>query len=236
MAKKADTPVSEKKEEKKAITPPGPDTPAGTPEEESTPSTPQEQKIVELESEVDRITNLLNKQETIAKTSQRDKAIAERKKQELMVTIEKLRTGEIDISEINLPAEVPPSEEENFKKDVQIGVQNLLIGNPDYQNLLSQDVTLREVIKKNPLVLIGEFFSVEDAVEQIKEKMDERVSSLKKSQPKEEKKKEKEGGKEFEPGPTQPDEGTPETPAEEMPASTGVDKVEESIQKKIKVT
>lgn len=235
MAKKADTPVSEKKEEKKTITPPGPDTPAGTPKEESTPSTPQEKKIVELEAEVERLNNLYLKQEAITKTSQRDKAIAERKKQEIMVTLEKLRTGEIDISDVNLPAEVPPSEEENFKKDVKIGVQNLLLGNPDYQNLLSKDVTLREVMKKDPLVLIGEFFSVEDAVEQIKEKMDERVSSLKKSQPEEGKKKE-EGGKEFEPGPTQPEEGTPETPAPEKPTSTGVDKVEESIKNKIKVT
>jgi len=232
---KADTPVAEKKEEKKTTTPPVTDTPAETPEEGPAPSTPQEKKVVELEAEVERLNNLLTKQETITKSSQRDKAIAERKKQEILTTLEKIRTGEIDISEINFPTETLPSEEEGIKKDIQIGVQNLLLGNPDYQNLLSKDVTLREVIKKNPLVLIGEFFSVEDAVEQIREKMDERVSSLKKVQSKEEKKKE-EGGKEFEAGPTQPGPGKPETPAEEPASTSPEDKVEKSIKEKIKFT
>jgi len=232
---KADT-LAPKKEEKKTTTPLEANTPAEKPKGDPTPLTPQEQKVVELESEVDRITNLLNKQETIAKSSQRDKAIAERKKQEILTTLERIRTGEIDISEINLPAETLPSEEEGIKKDIQIGVQNLLLGNPDYQNVLSQDVTLREVIRKNPLVLIGEFFSVEDAVEQIREKMDERVSSLKKTQPKGEKKKEEKGGKEFEAGPTQPGAGKPEAPAEEPASTSPEDKVEQSIKGKINFT
>ena len=193
MAEKADTPAP-KKEENKATTPPEADTPAGKkPEGEPTPPAPQEQKVVELEAKVDELTNLLTKQEVIAKTSQKDKAIAERKKQELQITIEKIKTGEIDISEVNLPAEFILSEEENVKKDIKIEVQDLLLSNPDYQNLLSQDITLREVIKKNPLALIGEFFSVEDAVEQLKEKLDERVSSLKKKVQPEEEKKEGEG-------------------------------------------
>lgn len=230
---KADTPAPEK-EEKKVTTPPEADTPAEKPEGDATPPTPQEQKVTELQAEVDRLTNLLTKQETIAKTSQRDKAIAERKKQELLVTIEKVKSGEIDISEINLPAEISPSEVDVLKKDIQIGVQNLLLGNPDYQNLLSQDVTLREVMKKNPLVLIGDFFSVEDAVEQVKDKLDERVSSLKKTQPKEEKK-EGEEGPEFEAGPTQPGEEPPAKPPAPTPL-TPDEKLEDSIKKKIVIT
>ena len=230
---KADTPAP-KKEEKKVTTPPEADTPAEILKGDPTPPTPQEQKVTELEAEVDRLTNLLTKQETIAKTSQRDKAIAERKKQELLVTIEKVKSGEIEISEINLPAEPTPTQEEGLKKDIQIGVQNLVLGNPDYQNLLSQDVTLKEVIKKSPLVLIGDFFSVEDAVEQIREKLDERVSSLKKTQPKEEKK-EGEEGPEFEPGPIQPKEGPPVPPPSPTP-TTPDEKLEESIKNKIRIT
>jgi len=229
---KADTPAPEK-EEKKVTTPLEADTPAEKAEGESTPPTPQEKMVTELKTEVDRLTNLLNKQETITKTSQRDKAIAERKKQELLITLEKIRNGEIDISEINLPAEFTPSQEDSLKKDIQIEVQNLLLGNPDYQNLLSQDVTLKEVMKKSPLVLIGDFFSVEDAVEQIREKLDERVSSLKKTQPEEEKKKGE--GPEFEAGPIQPKEGPPSPPPSPTP-TTPDEKLEESIKNKIKIT
>jgi len=231
---KADTPAPEK-EEKKATTPSGPDTPAEKkPEGDPTPPTPQEKKVAELEAEVDRLTNLLTKQETIAKTSQREKAIAERKKRELVETVEKIKSGEIDVSEISLPEEIPSSEVDVIKKDIQIGVQNLLLGNPDYQNLLSQDITLREVMKKNPLVLIGDFYSVEDAVEQIREKLDERVSSLKKAQPEEEKKK-GEKGPEFEAGPTQPKEGPPAPPPSST-SQTPDEKLEESIKKKIRIT
>ena len=233
---KADTLVPEKKEEKKVTTPPGPNTPAEKkPKGDPTPPTPpQEQKVTELEGEVERLTNLLTKQETIAKTSQKDKAIAERKKKELLITLEKIKTGEIEVSEINLPAEFTPSEEENVKKDIKIGVQDLLLGNSDYQNLLSEDITLREVMKKNPLVLIGDFFSVEDAVEQIKEVLDERVSSLKKAQPKKEEKKEGEGP-EFEAGPTQPKESPP-TPTPAPTPTTPDEKLEQSIKNKIKIT
>ena len=233
MVKKADTPEP-KKEEKEVTTPSASDTPAEKKKGERTPPTPQEQKVTKLEDEVERLTNLLGKQEAITKTSQRDKAVAERKKQELQKTIEQIKTGEIDISDISVPAEIAPSEEDGFKKDIQIGVQNLLIGNPDYQNLLSQDITLREVMKKSPLVLIGEYFSVEDAVEQIKEKLDERVSSLKKIQPKEDKKEVKEG-KDFEPGPIQPKDSPPAPPKEPTP-STPDEKLEQSIKSKIKIT
>ena len=232
---KADTPNPEKKEEKKATTPSGLDTPAEKPKEESAPSTPQEKKVAGLEAEVERLGNLLTKQETIAKTSQRERAIAERRKEELLVTIQKVKTGEIDVSEISLPAEYTPSEEEGLKKDIQIGVQNLLLGNPDYQNLLVQDVTLREVIKKNPLVLIGDFFSVEDAVEQIREKLDDGVSSLKKTQPKEEKKEGEGSPEEFEAGLSQPKEDSPGPPPKEAP-KTPDEKVEESIKNKINFT
>lgn len=230
---KADTPVLDKEKEKETTTPSGTDTPVEEPKGEPTSPTPQEQKVVELEAEVDRLANLLNKQEAIAKTSQRERAIAERKKRELQETLKGIRTGEIDISETNLPAEFTPSEEENVKKDIQIGVQNLLLGNSDYQNLLSEDITLREVLKKNPLVLIGEHFSVEDAVEQIKDRLDERVSSLKKVQPKEEKKEGK--SPEFDPGAVQPPEA-PETPPKEKTFKTPDEEIEESIKSKIKFT
>lgn len=229
----ADTPAPEKEEIKTAI-PPEADTPAEKkPEGDTTPPAPQkEQKVVELEAQVEELKNLLTKQETIAKGSQRDKAVAERKKRDVEEMITKIKSGEIDISEINLPAEALPSGEEGLKKDVHIGIQDLLLGNSDYQDLLSKDITLREVIKKNPLVLIGEFYSVEDAVEQIREKLDERVSSLKTIQPKEEK---KEGeGKEFEPGPIQTKEAAP-TPPQTTTPETPDEKLEESIKNKIKV-
>lgn len=225
MAKEATTPTPEKevtpKGEKEAITP---QKPAGEP-------TPPEEKVTKLEGEVDTLTKELEQTKTLQ--SQADKKARTEKIERIKIEkqLKRIQSGEVTI-----PPEVPEGEtadEREIRLTARIGIQNLILENPEYQELLKQDVTLKEVLKNNPFALIGEYLDTEDAVEQIKEKLDDRVKQM--SQPKEDKPKEKEEGVEFEPGAIQPPE-TSETPPPPATPPTPGEEVEESIKKKIKFT
>ena len=150
----------------------------------------------------------------------------------LKKTLEDICEGKIEASEI------VPDDETSDEKDVRtaarIGIQNLFIGNPAYQKLLEKDITLREVVKNNPLALIGDYLDAEDAIEQMKDKLDEIVSSSI-VQPEKEKKEGEEGAEEFEAGPVQP-KAEPPTPSQSETPKTLDEKLEDSIKSKIHIT
>ncbi len=232
---KADTPAVKppEKEKEKVIAPKTIDTPAEKPEGESTPpeKSPQEKKITELKGQVEGLQNDLKKQEKITKTAQRSEKVHEIKMKKLTQTLEDIREGKIEPTEI-VP-EDETSDEKDVRTEVRIGIQNLFIGNPAYQKLLDNDTTLREVIKNNPLALIGDYLDAEDAIEQMTEKLDKMISSS--VQPEQEEKKEGEESPEFEAGPTQPKEVTTEPPKPKT-SKTLDEKLKESIEKKINIT
>ena len=236
---KANTPASSEEEKKtspKSETTPEkkPDTLAEKPAEEPTPS---DKRVKELEGEVERLGNELTKRDAITKTAQKQTRIEKIERKKLDKELKRIQLGEDYI-----PPEEPEGEnqqEREVRLKARIGIQGLILDNPDYQELIKQDVTLKEVLRNNPFALVGEYLDAEDAVEQIKEKLDERVSSLKiqkeKNQPKEDTEEGK-GGEKFEVGPTQPGEGKPETPASEPSPISPEDKVEESIKSRVKFT
>lgn len=239
---KADTPAPEEKEEK-ATPPEGADTPAEEPEGEPTTPTPQEEKVAKLEGQVEDLTNKLARQEKIAQTAQRQQKVADIEKKKVEETLEKIRSGEISPDE-QIP-EGESSTERETRLEARIKIQGLIIDNPEYQELMREDVTLKEVLKNNPFALIGDYLDAQDAVDQLKDKLDERVSTLrakkKASQPEKEPGKEEGGegegegeGKEFEVGPVQPGERK-EAPPKEPSHQTPMDSVEESIKGKIKI-
>lgn len=205
---------------------------------EGEPATPE--KIAELEGQVEDLTKKIKQANDLQ--SQADiKAKREKKEREkLEATLKKIRDGEISAEDLG---ETPLEEDGEVaaeKAKARIGIQNLFIGNHEYNQLLDGDITLREVVKNNPLALIGDFYDSADAIAQFKQKIDERIEELKKKpQPKTEDNKNKEGeegGPEFEAGPTQPAEGTPSTTTEETKEpEVGVDKVVESIKGKIEI-
>ncbi len=224
MAKDATIPVSDKQEatpagDKGTIT-------SGKPKEAPAPSPDAEKKVAELEATVESLTKQVKQANDLQRQADKGKRIEKRERQKLEKTLQKIREGETYI-----PPEVPEGEtatEREIRLEARIGIQNMIIENPEYQKLLSQDITLREVIKNNPFALIGEYYDAQDAVDQLKEKLEQRLSSLKSPQPKEEGKKE---GKtpEFEAGPVQPSETLPPKKEEKVKG----DKIAESIEKKI---
>ena len=195
------------------------------------PTTPDE-KVIKLEAEVDRLTKLTKQSQDLQRQADKKARIEKIEKQKLERQLQRVQAGEEYI-----PPEVPEGEtpvERELRLEARIGVQNLILENSEYQELLKKDITLREVLKNNPFALIGEYFDAQDAVEQIKEKLDDRVKQIQ-VQPKEEK---EGGGKEFEAGPTQPSEVTTPPKKEEKqpgPGGPAADKTEESILKKIEV-
>jgi len=195
------------------------------------PTTPDE-KVIKLEAEVDRLTKLTKQSQDLQRQADKKARIEKIEKQKLERQLQRVQAGEEYI-----PPEVPEGEtpvERELRLEARIGIQNLILENSEYQELLKKDITLREVLKNNPFALIGEYFDAQDAVEQIKEKLDDRVKQIQ-VQPKEEK---EGGGKEFETGPTQPSEVTTPPKKEEKqpgPGGPAADKTEESILKKIEV-
>ena len=195
------------------------------------PTTPDE-KVIKLEAEVDRPTKLTKQSQDLQRQADKKARIEKIEKQKLERQLQRVQAGEEYI-----PPEVPEGEtpvERELRLEARIGIQNLILENSEYQELLKKDITLREVLKNNPFALIGEYFDAQDAVEQIKEKLDDRVKQIQ-VQPKEEK---EGGGKEFETGPTQPSEVTTPPKKEEKqpgPGGPAADKTEESILKKIEV-
>lgn len=81
------------------------------------------------------------------------------------------------------------SDAEIERVNAERGVSNLLLMNPQYQGLLNEDQTLKEVLVNNPLSLITEYIDAEDAVEQIKAKLDKRLAAKDEAANKKEEKK-----------------------------------------------
>lgn len=217
------TPVGE---QKKAL----PEKPKG----ETTPPQEVPKKVAELKTKIEGLEKTLGETETKlsqARDMQRiaDKARtkSERRKRELQETLKRIReTGEIPPEEI--PEGTPAEREEALV--ARVAIQNLLIGNSQYQKLLEKDRTLKTILIKNPLALISDWLDAEDAVAQVKDYLDNQLASLE-TQPKGEEKKEEKG---FEPGPIQPPGAIPpkiETPSEK---TLKKGKIEESIKSKIR--
>ncbi len=237
----ATTPNPKKEEatppgKKEAITSDKPEKP-GKPENQE-PQTPPENKktVAELEGEVEDLTKQLKQRTTLQGQADKKRRIEAIEKRKLEIELKRIRSGDEFVE-----PEAPEGESQVAKEvrlEAKIGIQNLILDSPEYQELIRQDITLKEVLKNNPFALIGEYFDAEDAVEQIKEKLDERVSSLKSSQSKEDKKEGEEGeeGPEFEAGPTQPKEEppSPPTPPSTTP-ETPDEKLEKSIEDKIEI-
>jgi len=197
---------------------------SGQPKEAPAPS--PDKKVAELEEQVEALTKQVKQSTDLQRQADKKTRIEKIERQKLEKMLEKIRSGETYI-----PSEVPDGEtvtEREARLEARIGIQNMILENPEYQELLSQDITLREVLKNNPFALIGEYFDAQDVVDQLKEKLEQRLSSLKSQQLKKEGKKE---GKpvEFEAGPIQP----PSTPSPKKEEVKSGDKIEESIASKI---
>jgi len=230
MANEATTSTPDKEEvtpqgSKEAIT-------SEKPKGESTPPAEENKEVTELKGKVETLEKQLKEAQMLQSQADKKRKAEEKARKKLEDKLERIRSGEISVEE-EIP-EGESSEDKETRLQVRIAVQNLILDNPDYQELLKQDITLKEVIRNNPLALVGEFLDAEDAVEQIRDKLEQRVSSLKKSQPIKEEKKEEEPP-EFEPGPVQPPETSEVPPKEKTPKSLD-ESLEESIKGKIKFT
>lgn len=144
---------------------------------------------VDAAAEVERLKNELTRKDTIARTAQSEAAQAKsaaRAEKAARIKAEKDLRAAASGATV-----VPPVDNSNSnatEREVQLGAQmmikDLLIENPQYRELVDGDPTLKEVIKNNPFVLIGDYFDANDAVEQFKEKLDNILRS--KTQPKKE--------------------------------------------------
>lgn len=237
MVDEATTSSPEKKEEataskeKEAIT-------SGKPKEAPAPS-PEEmgKKVAELEGQVEDLTKKLEQAAKLQSQADRKARTEKVAREKLEATIEKIKAGEIPVEEIGREESPKTQVDEISHLRIKNGVQKMILGSSQFQEVLKKDQTLKEIILKNPTALIEDYLDTEDAVEQIKDLLVKRVSSLEeKSQPEEGK---KEGeNKEFEAGPIQPSEVTTSPKKEEKqpsPEGRAVDKAEESIKSKLKV-
>lgn len=233
----ATTPEPKKEE----TTPPGKE--AITPKEpkkEEKPATPEQlqKKVVELEGIVETLTKEAEQQKTLQSQADRKRRIERKKRLEVERILKEIRETGV-IPEETIPEGTGMEREEKLK--IKVGVQDLLLGNPKYQEVLKKDATLKRLLETNPTALIADAIDAEDVIEQIKDLLDDRVSTLE-AQPEVEKKKGKEGeGPEFK-APVQPGGEPPEPPKEgekkEPPKGSEprLDPVEESIKKRIKFT
>ncbi len=188
-------------------------------------------EVEELKGQVEDLTKKLEGAQNLQSQADKKTRVAEIERQKLEVRLEKIRSGEIS------PDEDPPagetSTERELRLEARIAIQNLILGNAKYQEVLEKDITLKEILKKNPLALIDKYLDAQDAAEQIQEKLDKRVTSLE-TQPNKEEPKEGEG-KKFDMGLIQPGE-TPPTPPEKPKGSVPLDNIEESIKSRINIT
>jgi len=218
--------VSEEPKKGEAIVPEqGAITPEGA---EGEPTTP-ENKILELEGQVVGLKKELENAQTLQAQADRKQKIAELEKEKLDTILKKIRSGEISPDE-----EIPEGEtsiEQETRLKARVAIQQLIIDNPKYQEVVDKDITLKQVLKKNPFALIGEYLDAEDAADQMKDILDERVTSLA-AQPEGEPKKDE--GKKFNVGPIQPGETPPAPP--KKPEGQAPLNIEESIKNRIKVT
>lgn len=197
--------------------------------EAAVPSSEAEKKVAELQGQVEALNRQAKQYQDLQRQADKKARVEKIERQKLEKILETIRSGESYV-----PPEIPEGEtptEREVRLEAKIGIQNLILESSEYQELIKQDITLREVLKNNPFALIGDYFDAQDAVEQIKEKLEQRVSSLK-VQPKEEKKGE---GAEFEVGPTQlKDDGTQLPPKQQTPQTLD-EKLEQGLMSKIRV-
>lgn len=103
--------------------------------------------------------------------------VAERK---LQIALKRNASGDNQGGQPNAEPSSSIDYSEDEKKSImdtaERKVLNLIAFEPKYQDVLSKDQTLKDIISRNPLALITEFIDAEDAVEQIKEMLDGRVS------------------------------------------------------------
>ena len=199
-------------------------------------STPPEKTVDELTAEVEQLKSEVEKSQTLQ--SQADKKARIEKVSRLRIEdkLKKIRSGEVEIDDLDKggDAENVSTSDINTALEIKAGIQGIIIDNPSYQEVLKKDQTLKQVLLKNPLVLIEDFIDAEDAVEQIKDLFNTKVSNLvKEVQP--EKPKVDGEGKKFEVGATQPAEASKDDSTQEESVLTPTDKVEKSILSKIKV-
>jgi len=227
-------------ENKKATTP---SSEAATPAkkgEELTPSPDlegQNKKVAELEAEVDRLKHEAERQAAHASSAERKRKTEEIERGKLESILQRVRDGDIDAVNENIPTGETSGEKE-IRVEAKLQIQDLLLDNPEYQELMKGDLTLKTVLRNNPFALIESFLDAPDAVNQIKSLLDERVSSsaaAKAAQPEGESQKGE--GKEFDAGAVQPVEGggTPPPTSEQNAIEPNVDKTEKSILSKIRM-
>ena len=212
-----------------------PPAPANTPPQATPPAAGTGDIKVDAAAEVERLKNELTRKDTIARTAQSEaaqaKSIARSEKSARIKAEKDLRAAASGATV------VPPVDNSNSnatEREVQLGAQmmikDLLIENPQYRELVDNDPTLKEVIKNNPFVLIGDYFDANDAVEQFKEKLDGILRS--KTQPKKEVPTTEPPV--IEPKVIQPTSGVV-PPSGVKPQNTG-DKIADSIASKVKFT
>lgn len=140
---------------------------------------------------VEELKNQVTREQARAATALKDKEDADKRARNekiLRIRAEKaLKAATSGSGDGNNPpaagSEVNDLEEEQVRLEAEKGIFGLLAGTSAYNELLSKDPTLKEVLLTNPLSLIREYIDPEDAVDQIKKKLDDRVQSLSSSTP-----------------------------------------------------
>ncbi|RLJ01993.1 MAG: hypothetical protein DRP11_03590 [Candidatus Aenigmatarchaeota archaeon] len=217
-------------------TPQQADTGEATPQEggESTPQTQTEeegvtssQKVAELQAEIERLRKEIEHARNMQSIA--DKKAREERKARLKLEkeLKKIREGRVSEEE---PLSTEPEEAVN-KAIVKGRIAELLLRNPNYQKVVDQDPTLKEVLLTNPMALVEEAVDVEDAVEQIQEKIEKRLMDLEAQKPAAEKATEQ---KKIEAGAVQPPENR--LPDEEVRRREALKKgnIEEAILARLK--
>ncbi|MCK5643499.1 MAG: hypothetical protein KAJ19_21995, partial [Gammaproteobacteria bacterium] len=185
-------------------------------------------EVEELKADVVQLTKERDQARTLQGQSDKKAKKDGIEKRKLEIKIRKLQNGETVEDDI-----VSASDAEIHLKAKNL-VQGLIIENADYQKLINSNYTLKEVLKNNPLALIGEYYDVEDAVDQIKEKLDKDVSLLNEKQQEVET---EESGKEFDTGIVQANESVEQDDTKKDDIhSTPMDGVKKSIAEKIQIT
>lgn len=202
--------------------------------EEGKPTSP-DKKVEKLEGEVQDLTKKLEQATSLQSQADRKARAEALERAKLQKRLDKIKAGEI-------PEEETSTEDTGFdksvKQDARIKIQNIIIDSPKYQELIKGNNVLKEVLKNNPFALIGDYIDAEDASEQVKEKLDKLVSAQStETEPEVETIEKKPEGEDFNAGAPQPKDAPAEDPKPKGPdTSVPIDKVEQSIQNKIRVT
>jgi len=157
------------------------DTEEATPQEggESTPQTQTEedgvtssQKVAELQAELERLRKEVEHARNMQSIADKKAREERRARLKLEKEIKRIREGKVEEGE---PSSTEP-EEGISKIAVRGRVAEMLLRNPDYQKVVEQDPTLKEVLLTNPMALVEDALDVEDAVDQIRERIEKRLT------------------------------------------------------------